>query len=84
MRKNWIKKLKALRIYAVMCSVFSRKQKYNSEDVVILMTQLSSYLTTKELNDLYETNFMEWCRKRDWFIEHTMKKYKGVEDWKRT
>ena len=40
------------------------------------MTQLSSYLTTKELNDLYQTIFMEWCRKRDWFIEHTMKKYK--------
>lgn len=80
--KTLIKKLKALRIYAVMCSVFSRKQTYNSEDVIILMTQLSSYLTTKELNDLYQTNFMEWCRKRDWFIEHTMKKYKGVNNWK--
>ena len=55
-----------------------KKQKqmknYKLEDVIILMTQLSIYLTTKELRDLYETNFNEWSRRRDWFIEHTMKK----------
>lgn len=78
--KTLIKKLKALRIYTIVCSVFSKNCNYNSEDVVILMTQLSSYLTTKELINLHENNFTEWCRKRDWFIEYSIKKYKGVDD----
>jgi hypothetical protein len=59
-------------------SFFDKKENYESEDVIILMTQLSTYLTTKELSDLHKTNFSEWSRRRDWFIEHTMKKYKGI------
>ena len=75
--KNLIEKLKALRIYAVMCSVFGKSKKYNVDEVEILMNQLSSYLTTRELIDLHRDNFMEWCTKRDWFIKYTIEKYKG-------
>ena len=62
---------------AVMCSVFRWSKKYDKSDVEILMNQLSSYLTTRELIDLHRDNFMEWCRKRDWFIKYTIEKYKG-------
>jgi len=77
MIKTLIKKLKALRIYVVMCSVFVKSKKYNVDEVEILMNQLSSYLTTRELIDLHRDNFMEWTRKRDWFIKYTIEKYKG-------
>jgi hypothetical protein len=77
MIKTLIKKLKALRIYAVMCSVFVKSKKYNVDEVEILMNQLSSYLTTRELIDLHRDNFMEWTRKRDWFIKYTIEKYKA-------
>lgn len=66
----------ALQQYAVVCSVFRRPKTYNETDVEILMNQLSSYLTTRELIDLHRDNFMEWTRKRDWFIKYTIKKLK--------
>jgi len=71
--KNLIEKLKALRIYAVMCSGLGKSKKYNVDEVEILMNQLSSYLTTRELIDLHRENYMEWCRKRNWFINILLK-----------
>lgn len=50
------------------------EKKFSEEDAVTLMIQVAKYIDTKEMKDLSERYYDQWCIKRDWFINHTMEK----------
>ena len=46
---------------------------YSEDEVRDLLIDMSNYIDTKELKDNSNTNFSEWIRKRNWFLDYLFK-----------
>jgi len=49
---------------------------YSEEEIKNMLIDMSRYFSTKELRDNFESEYSEWIRKRDWFINYLFEQFK--------
>jgi len=50
-----------------------QERSYSEEEIKNMLIDMSHYISTKELRDNFESEYSEWIRKRDWFINYLFK-----------
>ena len=52
------------------------ERSYSEEEIKNMLIDMSHYISTKELRDNFESEYSEWIRKRDWFINYLFEQFK--------
>ena len=55
---------------------WQQQQGYSEEEIKNMLIDMSHYISTKELRDNFESEYSEWIRKRDWFINYLFEQFK--------